>query len=506
MRIPLIDAVTDPQLLGASIDWRPKQLEALSLFGDDDLRLVVCAAGRQGGKSTMAVATAIWGATLRDDLDSLLPRGRTRYALIAAPTESQSRELIRVAAGMIEESPVLEALATVTADEITFRLPSGARTALRALPANPRSVRGMSASLVIADEAAHFQREDQLSNDVEMIRALEGSMNAFEAHGVGKMILISTPRGEVGEFYRLFTEARDGLLDHAAVVHAPAWLLNEALDNEEWKESKRKLLGSDAFDQEHGAEFLTAASAFLDLRNVEFADGPARPEDGRRWIAALDPGFARDQFGVAVLGESVHEPGVLVLGACEGISPGKRLLSLERRRAREDRVLDEVWQLIAPYQPRVISDVHMGDAIQSHFGRRGLSVQIVESVGAPAGAGFHVAAGEADGWLVEVVEAHDAARAVASSARHRLGADPARSFRGDSLRYRRGFVLGRLGSSWRDGRTASGSPGLVRLRHRLATVRRAERPRAARAGPPARSGRRRKFGTDATSRLASRAA
>jgi hypothetical protein len=57
--------------------------------------------------------------------------------LIAAPSESQSRELIRVAAGMVEVSPVLRSLATIRAEEILFDLPSGAKTALRALPPTP---------------------------------------------------------------------------------------------------------------------------------------------------------------------------------------------------------------------------------------------------------------------------------------------------------------------------------------------------------------------------------
>ena len=83
------------------------------------------------------------GATCRDDLDRIPPKGRIRYALIATLSESQSRELIRVAAGMVEARPVLRSLATIRADEILFDLPSGAKTALRALPANPRSVRGL---------------------------------------------------------------------------------------------------------------------------------------------------------------------------------------------------------------------------------------------------------------------------------------------------------------------------------------------------------------------------
>jgi hypothetical protein len=275
VRIPLLTACRDPRLLGATIRWRPKQLEMLSLFGDDAYSVVVAAAGRQGGKSSGAAATGIWNCTMRDDLDAILPRGRRRYVLVAAPGEAQSREFIRVAAGMVEASPVLAPLATVRSDEIEFILASGRRTVIRALPANPRTVRGMSASLVIGDEAAHFAKDDQLNNDAAMIEALEASTSVVR--NLGRMILISTPGGEVGECFRLFTAAPDGLMDRAVAIHLPAWELNPDLDSDEWRDPKRQLLGDDSFEQEHGASFISGSGQFFDLRSVEFADGPARP-------------------------------------------------------------------------------------------------------------------------------------------------------------------------------------------------------------------------------------
>lgn len=385
MIVPLVKACQDRQLLGATLQWRPKQLEVLDLFGDDALRLVVVSAGRQGGKSSMAVATAIWGATMRDDLDQLLPRGRTRFALIACPSEDQSRELIRVAAGMVDGSPVLRGLATVKADRIDFALPSGAKSAIQALPANPRTVRGMTASIVIGDEAAHWQSDAAgVNNDMRMIEALEGSMSVFDAHGQSKMLLISTPAGEIGRFFELFRDVRDGVLHDAAVVHAPAWTLNPRLDNEDWKESKRRLLGVDGFDQEHGAVFTTGSGQLMDLRGVEFADGPARPEEGRNWVCGMDPGFHADRYGVCLVGESIQEPGVLIVGAVDALAPGDKLRSLDLRRGREDRTLAKVWEIIEPYAEhglRAVSDQHQQDAIQSYFGRLGVAVDIVNLTG-----------------------------------------------------------------------------------------------------------------------------
>lgn len=101
-------------------------------------------------------------------------------------------------------------------------------------------------------------------------------------------------------------------------------------------------------------------------------------DTGRCAVAVgLDPAFHADRFGVALVGESAHERGVLLVGAVDALDPGGRLLSLERRRAREDRTLERVWKLIEPHSPRIVSDQHQADAITSFFGRQGASVKIV---------------------------------------------------------------------------------------------------------------------------------
>jgi hypothetical protein len=165
------------------------------------------------------------------------------------------------------------------------------------------------------------------------------------------------------------------------VLHAPAWELNPALNSEGWKESKRRLLGVDGFNQEHGAEFTSGAGQFFAVQEIVFEDSPARPEDGREWIAGFDPAFHADRFGVALVGESVAERGVQLVGVVDAIEPGGRVRSLQSRRAREDRVLERVHELIAPYSPRIVTDQHQADTIVSFFGRRGLSVRTVSLTG-----------------------------------------------------------------------------------------------------------------------------
>jgi hypothetical protein len=57
------------------------------------------------------------------------------------------------------------------------------------------------------------------------------------------------------------------------------------------------------------------------------------------------------------------------------------LLSFDQRRAREDRTLERVWEIVEPYRPRVVTDQHQADAVSSFFGRQGLAVDVAHLTG-----------------------------------------------------------------------------------------------------------------------------
>lgn len=385
--ISLVQAARDGRLLGAAIPWWPKQLALLARL-DGPERTHIWSIGRQAGKSSLGAAAAVHNATLRADLDAMMTRGRIRYVLAVAPAESQSQEFIRLCEALCDASPVLRKLASVRADRIDFTLPSGAKTAIRALPANSRSVRGMSASMIVLDEFAHFQDTAGSSSDSRMFEALEPSTRVFR--DAARVLIISTPYGETGKFYELFTAAESGLLPSATAVRAPVWEVDLTLD-EAWKDARRAELGEDAFRQEHGAEWVAGGGQFFDLRGVEFDEAPARPSEGRYWVAGLDPAFHADRFGLAIVGESVAEPGVLLVGAVDGIEPGTRLRSLDLRRGREDATLRRVWRALEPYQEeglRIVTDQHQADAVSSYFGRLGVAVDVHNLTGPSQTAAF----------------------------------------------------------------------------------------------------------------------
>jgi hypothetical protein len=386
--VSLLDAARDPHLLGATLTLWDSQVSLLKDLEDPDVSTHVWALGRGSSKTTLCALAAVHAAALRPDLDGVLARGRTRYVLVAAPGESQSKEFVRVCAAIIESSPVVAPMATVQSDRIDFRLPSGARTAIRALPANAQTIRGMSASHVVIDEHAHMNDSAGPGSDVRVREALDGSTVPFANRAVS--LFLSTPNGESGDFYRLFRDAQSGVLPRARAIQRPTWEVRPDCDKA-WLERKRVELGESAYAQELGAEFVSAGGAFFDVNDIVWADGPAAPEDMRPGTVTcgLDVAFHNDLTGLAICGESAHTPGLIVLGKAEGIAPGAKRRSFDLRRQREDATLAAVARLIEPYHPsKVVADVHQADAIKSYFGRLGYAVMIVSPTAANQTAAF----------------------------------------------------------------------------------------------------------------------
>jgi hypothetical protein len=386
--VSLLQACKDTRLLGGVHPLKGPQLKLLEAMGSPEM-LALIAVGRQSGKSTAARLAAIHNACLRPDLDRVLPPSDERFILIAATDQEQARLTIRGAAGMVERSPLRSLLSEVTADQVVFRVRRDdgvRRVIIRAMPTRAAAVRGPSASLVIRDEAAHGMRDTGgPADERRIVEALNGTQTPFGT--AAKQVWISTPFGEGGLFYETFRSAEAGALSSAVTLVASTPEMRPDLPRE-FFEAQRAQLGEDAYRQEYGAEWVSGGGSFFDLRGIPLEDGPARPEEGSGWVAGLDPAFHHDRFGVALVGQSVAERGVLLVGQVEGITPGARLLSLDRRRAREDRTLERVAEVIALYQPRIVTDQHQADAISSFFGRRGVSVRVVNLNGPVQTAAF----------------------------------------------------------------------------------------------------------------------
>jgi hypothetical protein len=378
----------DPALLGARITWRPSQLELFRSLDDLSINLQLWCLGRQSGKSSLASSVSVGNAALRADLDEILPIGEWRTTPVVSPTEDQSRLFILKAAALVESSPLLSAHADVKGDRIAFRIPRVdqhghkfiAKSQILAMAANSKNMRGLTGAMVIVEEAAHLNdATGGPSDDVRIFEAIGPTLTAFGDLGV--TLVISSAYGESGEFFKLLGEVQAGEIPNArAVVRTTEEMWPEV--SQALLERERKKLGDEAFDREYNCVFSTGAGAFFgDLASLDYDDGPTAPEDGRNWICGQDAAFHRDLYGYCCVGESVHTPGRLVVGAMGAVKPGARRKSFTRKREREDATLEAVWKAIESYHPRVVADQHNSDAVKDYFEHQGATTKIVNLSG-----------------------------------------------------------------------------------------------------------------------------
>ncbi|MHB8234309.1 MAG: hypothetical protein ACYDHT_06610, partial [Solirubrobacteraceae bacterium] len=291
MNVSLVKAALDARLLGAQFAqsglalWT-RQVELLRSL-ESRARTHVWAVGRQSGKTTLAAVAAIHNACMRPDLDAILPKRKVRYVLVVGPGRDQGKEFIDICAGLIEDSPVLSSMAVVESTQITFHLPDGRRSRIRALPSSAKTTRGMSASLAIFEEHAHFNETAGPGSDERVYKAVRPSLRRFAEKA--KVLSISTPNGQSGKFYELHRDAEAGILPGAVAVKAPTWEIDPSYDQAQ-RDADRAELGEDGYSEEIGAEFVTGRGSFFDLSAVHFEDGPAAPGEGSRWVCGIDVG------------------------------------------------------------------------------------------------------------------------------------------------------------------------------------------------------------------------
>jgi len=145
-------------------------------------RYVIENVSRQAGKSTCAAAMAVHEAVF-------FPGS---LVLVVSPTLRQSGELQRKCLRFYDlVDPQHKGLAEDT--KLSIQLANGSR--IIALPGQEDNLRGYSApSLIIEDEAS------RVSDD------LYTAIRPMLATNQGRLILLSTPNGKTGHFYKIWTE------------------------------------------------------------------------------------------------------------------------------------------------------------------------------------------------------------------------------------------------------------------------------------------------------------
>ena len=340
-----------------SINLYPRQAEALEGIASSVLGVLAC--GRRGGKSLIGSIWATYDAVVRD-LSAHLRPGEVRYVVLMAPSLRQSRELFRTVRSFFDLPSLRPLVLSEGAD--TIELATG--VVIMVVPCNSRAARGLPISTVFLEEFGQFIDSDGYQSEEAVYRALAPSVAQFG--GEGRIVILSTPRGTRGAFYRLYQQAASRA--DSFCLHLPTWELNPTLT----QEALRTLEPDETtFAQEFAASFTAVSGGFIPASLVQRQTGIPEHEHGRRTLA-LDPAFQGDDFGLALACVPTVAPSSEVLLEWVGAlcKPGF------------EQAMDYVAELVRRWDvDQVVTDQMAQEAVVEGLSRRGVSCRRVPWTG-----------------------------------------------------------------------------------------------------------------------------
>lgn len=239
------EVVSSPSTFFFHYSGVPPYKHQTAVLHDDNRNIsVVC--GRQVGKSTAAAFKALFAAVTESN----------HTILIIAPTYDQSSILFWKIKRVIDAHASLrKRVERETLTSVRFR--NGSEIVVRTAGHEGASVRGYSASMVIVDEAALVP---------------EAAFEAFEptlAATGGQLILIGTPYGCKGKFYKA---AHSPLFSKHKITSVECPGISKA-----FLETQKEMLSEVGFRQEYLAEFVALANQFF------------TEEEVMRWLQEQEP-------------------------------------------------------------------------------------------------------------------------------------------------------------------------------------------------------------------------
>lgn len=381
--INVIDAFTDPQLLGASFGddsreaWRvvlsgafalPMDRQRMSKFRklaggraapQKRARELWTIAGRRSDKTHTAAGIAVYIATIGAELDGTLARlsaGERGVVLVVAVDRVQARVALSYVRGLLADSPILSRMIErETAEGVV--LTNG--VSIEVATNSHRSVRGRTLLAVILDECAFYRDEASATPDVELYRALVPSL----ATTGGLLVGISSPYARRGLLYEKWRK-HYGKAGDVLVVQGGTLDFNPTIDP--------KIIAEAAADDPEAAKaewygkFREDVEAFISRDVVEAAMRPSPvtlPHDRRhRYVAFLDPaGGGKDEFTLAI--GHVEDANRMIVDHLEG-----------RRGTPADIVADYANLLRSYCVSEAMADRYAGSWPADEFARHGVRI------------------------------------------------------------------------------------------------------------------------------------
>jgi hypothetical protein len=382
------EALADPQLLGNAIPgeswatWRALLCAACGERLTDSERELFQAvtgrereplarvdefwsiAGRRAGKTRAAGVLAAYAAALCDWSDMLAPGERGTLPILAASTTQADRAFQHVS-GVLEHSPVLSGMIEGDPTSDTIRLSSRVDVSIK--PANYRTVRGITAPMVIADELAFWQIEGSKNPDREVLNAARPSLITMG----GMLVVISSPYARRGELFRTyrsdFGASGDPLI---LVAKGASKTFNPSLPQRDIDKAYERDPG--AAVAEYGGEFRTDVEQLLVRETVEAAVDLNTTERARM------PGVAYSAFVDPSGGSS--DSMTLAIAHREGTRAVIDRTIEKRPPYSPEQVTEEFAGVLKDYGiSRVTGDRFGGEWCREPFRRRGIEYQLSEA-------------------------------------------------------------------------------------------------------------------------------
>jgi len=389
-RVPLREALSDPNLLGTAIagdswsSWRTLLIAAMGEELREDEREIfsqltgreheplqrvdqfAAVIGRRGGKSRAMATLATYIAGLCDHSDALVP-GERGVLLCVALDQRVAKIIVGYAEACFERSPILKQLiVNRTADAL--ELANGISLEVR--PASFRKLRGPTYVAVIADELAFWYVDAAYANpDVEILNAVEPGL----ATTGGPLILASSPHARRGVLWEVFKRHYGAGGDPLILVaHGASRTLNPSLPQRVVDRALEK--DRTRATAEYLAEFRTDVEGFVALEVVESCVGGYRemlPAAGVTYRGFVDPsGGSEDAMTLAIAHRSTRPDERMIVDAVREVRPP----------FSPSAVVDDFVVLLKSYCiSKVVGDHYGGEFVKEPFRRHGISYEVCKS-------------------------------------------------------------------------------------------------------------------------------
>lgn len=209
-----------------------------------DHRLNIVLKSRQLGLSTITAAYAAWLAIFYKD----------KNILIIATKKDVAMNLMKKIKFMIKSLPEWLVMPTFDETMTSMRFSNGSE--IKAVPTSPDAGRSEALSLLIVDEAAVIRDFEEIWTGLSPTLSTGGSA-----------IVLSTPLGVGGQYYKLWMEASAGS-NGFNPIRLP-WFVHPEHD-EEWFKNETKSLSKKQISQEYLCDFISSGDTYFQGSILEY--------------------------------------------------------------------------------------------------------------------------------------------------------------------------------------------------------------------------------------------